>query len=539
MKLEEQYLKPSSVLMEHYINQNTKLMPFFSYPPELSAFEQRMQALADHPVDRPALARVMEEGMQKNGMTDEAAKNLEAFIQGAPVIIAGQQAGLLTGPLYTVHKAISTLVLAKEASAKLNRPVVPVFWIAGEDHDLAEISHFYMKTDGRTDKLNVPHYQYGKKTASTVELDKEQVKSYLTVYFRSLPETSYSKALQSQCFEFLEASTSYTDFFERYLHEFFGHEGLLYIDAANPALRRYESAYFQKMIEQNDEIAASVSETEARLKELGYPAVMGVDPQSANLFIMANGERVLLQRDGTDFVGNEGSLRFTKEEMLEIAANAPERLSNNVVTRPLMQEMVFPVLSFIGGPGEIAYWAALKQTFELLGMELPVIMPRLGMTIINRQTASLLEKYDLTFIDVVQDGKLPHLRAELYDRHREKDAEQRVADMRDYLERQYELLEAEFREVSKGLQPVIEKNLQLHTKQLDFLSAKLEEQVLLQHQTEFGHYALLEQELVPENSLQERIFTPFVYLNEWGPDLVERLSRLDFKYDKNHKIIYL
>ncbi len=322
------------------------------------------------------------------------------------------------------------------------------------------------------------------------------------------------------------------------LNHFFKKTGLLFIDAAFSGLRRYESEYFVQLIEQAQGIAERVHGAEAELIAMGYNAPLSAETDAANLFITVKEERILLKREGDEFIGNNGSVRFSRNELLAIAKNNPEILSNNVVTRPLMQEMVFPVLAFVGGPGEIAYWAVFKSAFELMGMEMPVIMPRLGMTLVNRRVQVLFEKYSLTFKDLVVDRKALQLKADLLDSVREKEAEQMVEDLVKKLERDYAEIQTVFTEISKGLTPLVEKNLQFHLKQLNFLKHKLEDEVVLQNSVQFGHYDYLENELIPNGTPQERIYNPIPYLNEYGPDLIDKLLDLELKYDKNHKIIY-
>ncbi|MDN7244277.1 bacillithiol biosynthesis cysteine-adding enzyme BshC [Planococcus shenhongbingii] len=539
MRLEEQYIAPASKLMDDYINGKSKILQYFSYEPSAEEFSKRFEAIQQHKVDRAGLGGILREYMEPNGISEKAESHLSDFENGAPVVVTGQQAGLLTGPLYTVHKAISVIVLAKQATEQLKTKVVPVFWIAGEDHDLAEISHLYREVNGRLDKLNFPHAEYGKNSASSAKLNKVKVHSYLEEYFRSLPETEHSKALHQLVFSLLEQAESFTEFFSALLNYFFKEEGLLYVDAANPALRKYESPYFVQMIENSEEIAEAVLASEQSLVEDGYSAVIEAESQAANLFITVNSERILLQRDGQNFIGNEGAVSFTVEELLEIAKSSPERLSNNVVTRPLMQEMVFPVLAFVGGPGEIAYWAALKGAFKVMGMELPIVMPRLGMTLINRQVQTLLEKYKLTFSEVFTELKVAELRNTLMESIREKEAESLVEEVQRQLETQYEEIKESFAAISGGLVPLVEKNLQFHLKQLQFLKHKMEDEVVLQNSTQFNHYGLIEMELRPDANFQERVFSPFPYMNAYGLDLVRDMMKLDFKYDKNHKIIYL
>lgn len=539
MRLEEQYAASPSKLMRDYISGEHTIRSYFSYEPLESAFSARFEKLRAHEADREKLSGIIRSYMEPHGISEAAASHLADFENGAPVVVTGQQAGLLSGPLYTVHKAISVIVLAKQAAEQLGTKVVPVFWIAGEDHDLAEISHLYREVNNRVDKLNFPFAEYGKNSASTAVLNKEKVHSFLEEYFRSLPETEHSKQLHELAFSFLEKASTFTDFFAALLNYFFQEEGLLFIDAAYPQLREYESPYFMKMIERSEEIAATVFETEQALVADGYTAVIGAEQNAANIFITVKGERILLQREGDKFLGNNGAVSLTHEELMEVAKTTPERLSNNVVTRPIMQEMVFPVLAFVGGPGEIAYWAAFKGAFELLEMELPVVMPRLNMTLITRQTESLLKKYQLTFSDVVNEQKVLQLKAELEENIREIEAEALIEQLQSNLMDGYKEINERFSEISKGLTPLVEKNLQLHLKQLTFLKHKLQDEVMLQHSTQFEHYAFIENELLPNNGFQERIYNPFPYMNLYGLNLVKDILKLRIRYDKNHKIIYL
>ncbi|EGA89441.1 hypothetical protein GPDM_09100 [Planococcus donghaensis MPA1U2] len=538
MKVEEQYVELASKLMSDYINGKPVLRQYFSYDPQQASFDKRLKSLQNHSVDRVRLAGIIRNYMGQDRLSNMAQQNLADFEAGAPVVVTGQQAGILTGPLYTVHKAISVIILAKQAAKQLQTPVVPVFWIAGEDHDLAEVSHLYREINGRVDKLNIPYAEYGKNSASTANLNKPKTASFLEEYFRSLPETEHSKEVQKLAFGLLEKSRSFTDFFAALIHYFFQEEGLLYIDAADEAFRKYESPYFLEMIDRSADIAKAVTVAEESLVKDGYSAVIGAEENAANLFVTVKGERLLLEREGQEFVANNGSIRYTKQQLLTIAEKTPELLSNNVVTRPLMQEMVFPVLAFVGGPGEIAYWAALKGAFELFAMELPVIMPRLSLTLVNRQTQRLLTKYELDFSSVANDRQVSAMKNQLMETIREQEAETLLTNLELELEKSYEQIKQQFTSISKGLTPIVEKNLQLHAKQLKFLKNKLQDEVVLQNSIEFGHYDAIENELLPNGGFQERIYSPFTYMNQYGIDLVKDLLALPLCYDKNHKVIY-
>ncbi|RAZ69992.1 bacillithiol biosynthesis cysteine-adding enzyme BshC [Planococcus maitriensis] len=539
MKLEEKYIPPSSKLMADYTNEEPKILQYFSYKPSLEQARTRLESLESHPVDRKRLASIIEGYMEPFGISEASRKNLAHFEAGASVVVTGQQAGLLTGPLYTVHKAISSILLAKEASEKLDTPVVPVFWIAGEDHDLAEICHIYRETNGRVEKLNYPHAKLGKCAASYAPLKTGEIESFLEEYFRSLPETAHTKEIHSLVFGHLGKADTFTSFFASLLNHFFEKEGLLYIDAAYDQLRAYESSFFTKIIENSGAIAETVVEAETALQKDGYSAGIDAKEEAAHLFITIEGERLLLERDGSRFAVKNTALSYTEQELLDIAKREPQRLSNNVVTRPLMQDLVFPVLAFVGGPGEIAYWAALKGAFDVMGMEMPIVMPRLNVSLVDRRTAALLDKRGLSFEDVVVERKIPQLRNELLDHIRDEETEAKIDKVKQGLAEEYEELVSRFTAVSAGLTPLAEKNLRIHLNQLDFLKNKLQDEVAIQNSTQFNQLAAIENALLPEGGLQERVYNPVPYLNQYGAALVEDLLALPLNYDTTHKIVIL
>ena len=105
---------------------------------------------------RKELAECIEKYMERIPSSKEVKASLEKLKQeNSAVIIGGQQAGILTGPLYSIHKVISIIALARQKEKELNIPIVPVFWIAGEDHDFQEVNHIYLEKRWRNSKGNL------------------------------------------------------------------------------------------------------------------------------------------------------------------------------------------------------------------------------------------------------------------------------------------------------------------------------------------------------------------------------------------------
>lgn len=538
MKLEQIDVPVTNQLLVDYRNQESTISSFFHYTNEDESFEKRFEELKNHPIRRAELVKVIREFMEPLEKSVKVEQHLKELEDNAVVVVGGQQAGLLTGPLYSVHKAISVLLLAKEQRAKLDIPVVPVFWIAGEDHDIDEINHTFTVLNGRLQKHIHPDRSKKKTMASTTILDIEDTRKFIKNVFQQYGETAYTEDLLAKIDTFLVKSHTYTDFFAQLMHWFFKEEGLLLLDAADPKLRAYEAPYFERLVNHSEEIAAVVSNREALLADNGYGTPIGATKENANLFYVKEGERFLLERKDGKFINDVANVQFTKEELLQLATEQPACLSNNVVTRPLMQDMVLPVLAFVGGPGELAYWSTLKDAFELLGMKVPVFVPRMNMTLVNRQVGHLIEDHDLTITEVLS-GKVAQMHQTFVNEVYDDAAKETIEKTKALLQQQYVELQKHLHNNNVHLDKVVIKNLDIHENQLDFLLKKIEAEVLLQHDVTIRKFTEMEGHLIPEGNLMERIFNPFQYMNEYGMTLIDDILQLPLEVSELHQVIYI
>jgi bacillithiol biosynthesis cysteine-adding enzyme BshC len=538
MKLEQIDVPVTNQLLVDYRNQESTISSFFHYTNEDESFEKRFEELKNHPIRRAELVKVIREFMEPLEKSVKVEQHLKELEDNAVVVVGGQQAGLLTGPLYSVHKAISVLLLAKEQRAKLDIPVVPVFWIAGEDHDIDEINHTFTVLNGRLQKHIHPDRSKKKTMASTTILDIEDTRKFIKNVFQQYGETAYTEDLLAKIDTFLVKSHTYTDFFAQLMHWFFKEEGLLLLDAADPKLRAYEALYFERLVNHSEEIAAVVSNREALLADNGYGTPIGATKENANLFYVKEGERFLLERKDGKYINDVANVQFTKEELLQLATEQPACLSNNVVTRPLMQDMVLPVLAFVGGPGELAYWSTLKDAFELLGMKVPVFVPRMNMTLVNRQVGHLIEDHDLTITEVLS-GKVAQMHQKFVNEVYDDAAKETIEKTKALLQQQYVELQKHLHNNNVHLDKVVIKNLDIHENQLDFLLKKIEAEVLLQHDVTIRKFTEMEGHLIPEGNLMERIFNPFQYMNEYGMTLIDDILQLPLEVSELHQVIYI
>jgi bacillithiol synthase len=538
MELEANALQEKNKVMQSYTSDKEFLHTFFDYENEGSSYPERLNELAGRTFERRQLAETIHSFMEPFGISASASRHIDELAENAVVVIGGQQAGILTGPLYSVHKAITVILLAKKQREKLGVPVVPVFWVAGEDHDLNEINHVYTEMEGRATKHQYRENFVLKLMASDAEYDKQLMASLVKGIFGRFGETAYTKDLLDEVLDAIELEETFTQFFVRLMNGLFKDEGLLFIDSASKQLRELEKSYFALLIEESAQLAEEISNKEELFTEKGFGSPLGAESDAANLFYIHDTGRVLLSRKDGYFINDSSGLRFSKADMLRIAEEEPWLLSNNVATRPLMQDMVFPVLAFVGGPGEIAYWAVLKEAFHHLDMKMPIIVPRMSMTLVTPQVKHALDEKSFT-VDDVMSGAVFTAREQFVNGLHDKRFDSVLDETEKILGKQYEKIAEVAAQQGPMMQELLEKNLRFHAKQLDYLKGKAEEAVLLKHDGALRTFGLLEGELFPEGILQERLYTPYTYLNSYGPTLIQDLLKLPFEMDGTHKIIYL
>ncbi len=296
MKLEQVTLPVNNKLLSEYWSGSETLHNFFEYQLRDESYIKRAEYLKSKNYNTKQLSNIIRSFMEPYGLTEKINEHLSYLADGSPVIVGGQQAGILTGPLYSVHKAISVILLAKKQTEKLGIKVLPLFWIAGEDHDLEEINHTYTILDAEPKKRVYSERKNRKTMASTTEINKVELKKTIDEIFKDFGETAHTQNLYQFVVSSINESKTFTDFFVRCMHSFFKDEGLLMIDAAYTPFRQFEADFFNRIIENNEKIAEVVVNKERLLSDVGFGTPIEANIENANLFFVKDGERFLLER---------------------------------------------------------------------------------------------------------------------------------------------------------------------------------------------------------------------------------------------------
>lgn len=519
--------------IDRYTNQSDEILNFYEYKPgEQSEFERRAKLNSNG--REKALSEVIHSYMSDLELTEAQLKNIENLRNGHKVIIGGQQAGLFTGPLYTFHKIISIIILANEQSEKLNTTVVPVFWIAGEDHDFDEVNHTfaYDRVSRQLNKVKYSTLEPPEKSVSQYQFDKELVMDALSDMFSAIGETNHSKAVKEMVTDAIEASDSWSDIFKVMTNEVFKEHGLLLIDASYSKLRKIEIPLFKEIIEKREEIDNAFRNTQDQFANVIKKRMILTD-SNVHLFYDYNQKRQLLMYENEKYyLSKDTDVTFSKDELISVLEKHPERFSNNVVTRPLMEEYLFNTLSFIGGPSEIIYWGELKEVFKTLNIEMPIVTPRMRISYLTQESKKCIDTYELDLdnllINGIKDDKDKFIR--------EKASDEVLREIEEIKVVQSSFHQKLINQIGDNYQnrKLVEKNNQIHQHQYQYLIDRYLLNVERENEISMRHFEIVENTLHPHHGLQERVWNPIQLMNQFGITMFSPSTYPPLRYTFEH-----
>lgn len=539
MQLTELSIKNQNVFVQHYIDGKEEMSSFFDYSiHHKGMWRERLQDLSSRFFAREELVAYLSSYHNKFGSSAMQSAIEKLKDPSSAAVVGGQQAGLLTGPLYTIHKIISIIVLAKQQEKELQVPVIPIFWVAGEDHDLDEINFVHISEENGPMKKKLSQSYWKKSSAASTTLDQEKCAAWIDDVFAAFEETDHTNLLLDNVKRCLRESVTFTDFFELLIADLFQEEGLVLLNSGDPGIKKLETAMFQKILRENDELARAVSDQQAFMRQAGYKPIIESGKEQANLFYEYEEERFLIEKDNGRFVIKELDLGWTMDELHTHMEEHPERFSNNVVTRPLMQEFLIPTLAFIAGPGEINYWGELKQAFAVMGFKMPPVMPRLNITILERHIEKKLSERNISLQDAIERGT-ENQRETYFERQIPEEFTAVMDQARSQIEAIHKTVRQEALKVDQSMEPLLLKNAAFIQDQLQFLERTVTKRIEEKEGYVLKDYERIQNSIKPLLAPQERIWNIMYYLNRYGPKFFATFKNLPFSFQNQHQVVKL
>lgn len=468
-------------------------------------------------IDRDGLADALEEGASRWGAHEAQHRSLTRLRHPeARVVVTGQQPGALLGPTYTLSKALGAIALARAWDTD-GRPVIPVFWVASQDHDTAEIDDArVLDCDERLHALRagwpegVP--------AGAIPLGEDGLAALARGWRAMRLPAGTAEEAWALAEETYRAASSPADWFARLLTHLLGPDGLLVLDPLQPALAHQAAPVLSRELEAPRATVEAIDEAAARLRAIGETPGLGRGANATNLFLYeGHGRRRLLRFDGEAFhADGEPELRWTAGELQASLAREPTRITPAAGLRPVVQDALLPTAAVVVGPGELRYFAQLRGVYERHGIAMPLVWPRPEVTIVEPPVARILDRYGLGPDELAADPD-GGLREVLLAREGHAERFERALDT---IDREVGEL---MREVD-GVDPTLRGAVARGRGYLDATVARLREKagkaLARRDDVTRRQFDRLRAHLLPDGRPQERVVSPFTYFAKFGVEVM-------------------
>lgn len=442
---------------------------------------------------------------------------------GAMVVTTGQQPALFTGPLYAVHKALSAAALARVLGERWGRPVVPLFWVAGDDHDFAEANHAaWLRPDGALHVETLPdrpaefdlrpmsQEPLGAGVGASLETLAADLSAFdgggdvlrwLRAHFR--PEQTIGQASGAALAELLAPL------------------GVLCIDGSHAAIKSLGAPLVRRALEDAAGIDAALTARAAALEAAGKDPGVSVGDGATLVMLETGPVRDRLVREGAGFVARHGGERFTLAELLELLDREPARFSGNVLLRPVIERAVLPTVAYVAGPGELRYLALAEAVYAHLGVERQLPVPRWSGLLVEPRVDRVLAKFGAPLEELTAPGA--QLESRVARAHLPPAASAALQRLRDGIALEYANLEAAGAEVDPNLLRPMQGLKGRALEGAAKAEKKLVQHLKRRHQTETAQIERARTAVQPGGRPQERVVTVAPYLARYGHGLLPAL----------------
>ena len=505
-----------SSLFLDYISKSERVNSFYNDHISLKDFSIYLEKNKFDYLNRTVLVEALNQQSNLVSNTNTLSKTNITLLQKPTTytITTGHQLCLFTGPLYFIYKIASTINLCKVLKTNFpDKDFVPVYWMASEDHDFEEINHAI--AFGK--KVTWNSTQKG----SVGEFSTEGLQDVITELKSILGENEKANEL-IQLFEKAYVNHSNLADATRYLvNELFGKYGIVILDGNDVDLKSLFKEEIKKDVFEN----TSVQLVNKTIDELKQHYSAQVTPRDINVFYKEKGLRERIEKQGNDYVVLNTDIKFTEQELKNIIETSPEKLSPNVVLRPLYQQKILPNIAYVGGPGELAYWLEYKTLFEAYNIHLPILMPRNFVMFLDKGTQNKMQKLNLSINDLFKDGEVL-VKAFIKTQHDDINLEEAKTKISAIFSSVLDTVAA----IDKTLVGTTEAEKQKAINGLATIEQKINRALKQKSETDINQIWSIKEKLFPKNVPQERYDNFSIYYTKFGKEFISNLMN-ELTYD--------
>ena len=498
------------------------------------------EVLSAYRVDRARVCDALAAMNQRWGAGEATLKNIDLLRESDCIaVVSGQQAGLFTGPLYTVYKALSAVKLAGCLQQR-NTKAVPVFWIAAEDHDFAEVAKAeFIGRDCQLKSVAVSGALHREgKPVGQVTLD-DSIDAVVNDLFQLLPASEFAADMKALVKNAWQPGRGYADSFATMMTALLGRYGLIFLDPLDPELKQLAAPLYSEAARLAPEIASALEQRSADLERAGYHAQVLATANSFPLFLHdEDGRRHAVVRvENGKYKTKDVEQEYTAEDLAVLAREQPERFSPNVTLRAVVQDYLLPTIAYYGGAAEIAYFAQTAEVYRMLERPATPILPRSSLTMIERHTGRVLERYDLTLADFVE-GLDPVIKR-VVEEHLAADSAKLFANAEENVNHELDRLRQELETIDPTLASALETGRKKINYQLDGLRQRFVRAQMTRDEAAHRQLQRAFDQLYPNKNLQERHINITSLLARHGTYVIEWIFNAINLGSNEHQIVYL
>jgi len=344
------------------------------------------------PEKRNILSSVLQRQYRGIDITQQQSKNIESLNENHVfTVVTGQQIHPIMGPFFVWNKIVSTIQTAQQLTIQYpGKLFVPIFWMASEDHDFEEISGmpFMGKNYEWTEEHGGP---VGKLPTKNIVSLLENIQQDFISDDKIVSTIESFKIHYQQFGNLADASRSF-------IQAYFGEAGLLVLDPNEPELKQMFVDVFTHEIQTS--FFEDFTQQAALLKDNNLP--VAVNPRKTHLFYLEDSKRLRIDATTDGFITAKQEMEWSKEALLELVKTSPEKLSPNVLMRPLYQQSILPNVVYVAGPSEFYYWMLTPKAFKTAGLAIPRLQLRASSVIINKGIAKKMNRLKLEMNQIFQ-----------------------------------------------------------------------------------------------------------------------------------------
>jgi bacillithiol biosynthesis cysteine-adding enzyme BshC len=498
--------------------------------------QKRAAIIAKQARHRDAVVKILMRQNQKWQAPPSVMENIEKLRDKRSVaVVAGQQACLFGGPYLVILKALTAVKWASKLEEDLSVPVVPIFWIAAEDHDFHEVSFVdvfdmagevvRLAVDGDSEETHPPvgALNYG----DSIDREVRQLKAIF-------PENDYKREALEKLDDIYRPGKNIADCFAEYLLSLIGRFGIALFNPYDREVKTCTAPILQDIARHHAKIKNVLNETESTLQKDDYHIQVKKSNTAAHLFYHSP-DRVPIHYDGRNFTA--GKSAFSGEELTEAINTRPLDFSPDALTRPMVQSYFLPTAAVICGPAEVAYYAQIMSLFELFGLAAPQIVARHSMTVVEKRFEKLLSQYNLTVPDIA--GDIESVINDILQKSFPDGIDKQLSELSVSVNDELRNIKSDSEKFDPGLNNVIDRTGEKINYQLKELTRKIFAAHKRKNRVERERIYRLRNNLYPNRRLAERSIAMTYLISRYGEGLIDFIFQNIALDETGHRLLML